>query len=135
MENKQKFIGQLMSGKNPSRSCEDVDEAALSYAEVKALASGDPRIIEMTDLDSQVTKLKLLKANHEGQRYMLEDRLIQFSPRLSSAGRNKSRAWKKILPTCRHTPRIKITSLSLWPGNFTRSARRQVRQSSKPAHK
>lgn len=81
LENKQKFIGQLMSGKNLSRSCEDVDEAALSYAEVKALASGDPRIIEMTDLDSQVTKLKLLKANHEGQRYMLEDRLIQFFPK------------------------------------------------------
>ena len=81
LENKQKFIGQLMSGKNPSRSCEDVDEAALSYAEVKALASGDPRIIEMTDLDSQVTKLKLLKANHEGQRYMLKDRLIQFFPK------------------------------------------------------
>lgn len=81
LENKQKFIDQLMSGKNPSRSCEDVDEAALSYAEVKALASGDPRIIEMTDLDSQVTKLKLLKANHEGQRYMLEDRLIQFFPK------------------------------------------------------
>lgn len=81
LENKQKFIGQLMSGKNPSRSCEDVGEAALSYAEVKALASGDPRIIEMTDLDSQVTKLKLLKANHEGQRYMLEDRLIQFFPK------------------------------------------------------
>ena len=81
LENKQKFIGQLMNGKNPSRSCEDVDEAALSYAEVKALASGDPRIIEMTDLDSQVTKLKLLKANHEGQRYMLEDRLIQFFPK------------------------------------------------------
>lgn len=81
LENKQKFIGQLMSGKNPSRSCEDVDEAALSYAEVKALASGDPRIIEMTNLDSQVTKLKLLKANHEGQRYMLEDRLIQFFPK------------------------------------------------------
>ena len=81
MENKQKFIGQLMSGKNPSRSCEDVDEAALSYAEVKALASGDPRIIEMTDLDSQVTKLKLLKANHEGQRYQLEDQLIQFFPK------------------------------------------------------
>ena len=81
LENKQKFIGQLMSGKNPSRSCEDVDEAALSYAEVKALASGDPRIIEMTDLDSQVTKLKLLKANHESQRYLLEDQLIQFFPK------------------------------------------------------
>ena len=81
IENKQKFIGQLMSGKNPSRSCEDVDEAALSYAEVKALASGDPRIMEKTELDGQVTKLKLLKANHESQRYALEDKLIQFYPK------------------------------------------------------
>lgn len=80
IENKQKFIGQLMSGKNPSRSCEDVDEAALSYAEVKALASGDPRIMEKTELDGQVTKLKLLKANHENQRYALEDKLIKFYP-------------------------------------------------------
>jgi len=80
IENKQKFIGQLMSGKNPSRSCEDVDEAALSYAEVKALASGDPRIMEKTELDGQVTKLKLLKANHENQRYSLEDKLIKFFP-------------------------------------------------------
>lgn len=80
IENKQKFIGQLMSGKNPSRSCEDVDEAALSYAEVKALASGDPRIMEKTELDGQVTKLKLLKANHENQRYSLEDKLIKFYP-------------------------------------------------------
>ena len=80
IENKQKFIGQLMSGKNPSRSCEDVDEAALSYAEVKTLASGDPRIMEKTELDGQVTKLKLLKANHESQRYALEDNLIKFYP-------------------------------------------------------
>lgn len=80
IENKQKFIGQLMSGKNPSRSCEDVDEAALSYAEVKALASGDPRIMEKTELDGQVTKLKLLKASHESQRYALEDKLIKFFP-------------------------------------------------------
>lgn len=80
IENKQKFIGQLMSGKNPSRSCEDVDEAALSYAEVKALASGDPHIMEKTELDGQVTKLKLLKANHENQRYALEDKLIKFYP-------------------------------------------------------
>lgn len=86
IENKQKFIGQLMSGKNPSRSCEDVDEAALSYAEVKALASGDPRIMEKTELDGQVTKLKLLKANHENQRYALEDKLIKFYPQAIQAG-------------------------------------------------
>ena len=80
LENKQKFIGQLTSGKNPSRTCEDIDAAALSYAEVKALASGDPRIIEYTELDAQVTKLKLVKANHESQRYALEDKLLKYFP-------------------------------------------------------
>ena len=80
LENKQKFIGQLMSSKNPSRTCEDVDAAALSYAEVKALASGDPRIIEYTELDAQVTKLKLVKANFESQKYALEDKLLKFFP-------------------------------------------------------
>ena len=80
LENKQKFIGQLMSSKNPSRTCEDVDAAALSYAEVKALASGDPRIIEYTELDAQVTKLKLIKANFESQKYALEDKLLKFFP-------------------------------------------------------
>ena len=80
LENKQKFIGQLTSGKNPSRTCEDIDAAALSYAEVKALASGDPRIIEYTELDAQVTKLKLVKANHESQRYAPEDKLLKYFP-------------------------------------------------------
>src|SRR5699024_7564996 len=80
LENKQKFIGQLMSGKNQSRSCEDVDEAALSYAEVKALASGDPRIVELTDLDSQVTKLILMKADHQSQQYRMEDKLLKYFP-------------------------------------------------------
>lgn len=136
LENKQKFIGQLMSGKNPSRSCEDVDEAALSYAEVKALASGDPRIIEMTDLDSQVTKLKLLKANHEGQRYQLEDQLIQFSRKQSTAHRNRSRDWNRIWPSCRPTLcRIRSISPSRWQARPTRSARPQVRPSLMPVRK
>lgn len=65
IENKQKFIGQIMTSKSPVRSCQDVDEAALSYAEVKALATGNPKIKEKMDLDVQVTKLKMLKANYE----------------------------------------------------------------------
>lgn len=69
IENKQKFIGQIMTSKSPVRSCEDIDEAALTYAEVKALATGNPYIKEKMDLDIQVSKLKLLKANHTSQKY------------------------------------------------------------------
>ena len=80
IENKQKFIGQIMTSKSPVRSCEDVDEAALSYAEVKALATGNPYIKEKMDLDIQVSKLKLMKANHTSQRYRLEDNITQHYP-------------------------------------------------------
>lgn len=81
IENKQKFIGQIMTSKSPARSAEDVDATALSYAEVKALATGDMRIKEKMDLDIQVAKLKLLKSNHDGQRYELEDKLIKYFPK------------------------------------------------------
>ena len=77
IENKQKFIGQIMTSKSPVRSCEDVDEAALSYAEVKVLATGNPYIKEKMDLDIQVSKLKLMKANHTSQKYRLEDNITQ----------------------------------------------------------
>ena len=80
IENKQKFIGQIMTSKSPVRSCEDVDEAALTYAEVKALCTGNPYIKEKMDLDIQVSKLKLLKANHTSQRYRLEDNITQVFP-------------------------------------------------------
>ena len=80
IENKQKFIGQIMTSKSPVRSCEDIDEAALSYAEVKALATGNPYIKEKMDLDIQVSKLKLLKANHTSQRYRLEDNIAKHYP-------------------------------------------------------
>ena len=80
IENKQKFIGQIMTSKSPVRSCEDVDEAALSYAEVKALATGNPYIKEKMDLDIQVSKLKLMKANHTSQKYRLEDNITQHYP-------------------------------------------------------
>lgn len=81
MENKQRFISQIMTSKSPVRSAEDIDETALSYAEVKALATGNPLIKEKMDLDIQVSKLKLLKANHLSQRYALEDRLLKHFPR------------------------------------------------------
>ena len=80
IENKQKFIGQIMTSKSPVRSCEDVDEAELSYAEVKALATGNPYIKEKMDLDIQVSKLKLMKANHTSQKYRLEDNITQHYP-------------------------------------------------------
>ena len=81
VENKQKFIGQIMTGKSPARSAEDVDATALSYAEVKALATGDDRIREKMELDVQVAKLKVLKANHTAQRHFMEDKVIQYYPR------------------------------------------------------
>lgn len=80
IENKQKFIGQIMTSKSPVRSCEDVDEAALSYAEVKALATGNPYIKEKMDLDIQVSKLKLMKANHTSQKYRLKDNIAKHYP-------------------------------------------------------
>ncbi|MBW4841553.1 MAG: DEAD/DEAH box helicase family protein, partial [Paenibacillaceae bacterium] len=80
LENKQRFISQIMTSKSPVRSAEDIDETALSYAEVKALATGNPYIKEKMDLDIQVSKLKLLKANHLSQRYALEDRLLKMLP-------------------------------------------------------
>ena len=81
IENKQKFISQIMTSKSPVRSCDDVDEAALSYAEVKALATGNPHIKEKMLLDIEVSKLKLLKANHTNQKYRLEDNITQHYPK------------------------------------------------------
>ena len=81
IENKQKFIGQIMTSKSPVRSCEDVDETALSYAEVKALATGNPYIKEKMDLEVSVSRLKLVKANFLSQTYALEDRLLKTYPR------------------------------------------------------
>lgn len=80
VENKQKFIGQVMTSKSPARSIEDVDATALSYAEVKMLATGDPRIKEKMDLDIQVARLKMLKANHTALKYDLEDRIRGYFP-------------------------------------------------------
>ena len=80
VENKQKFISQIMTSKSPVRSCDDIDETALSYAEIKALCAGDPRIKEKMDLDVDVARLKLMKANHQSQQYRLEDNLLKHFP-------------------------------------------------------
>ena len=80
VESKQKFIGQIMTSKSPVRSAEDIDETALSYAEIKALCAGDPHIKEKMDLDIDVSRLKLLKANHLSQRYSLEDQILKEFP-------------------------------------------------------
>ena len=81
VENKQKFISQIMTSKSPVRSCEDIDEAALSYAEIKALCAGDPAIKEKMDLDVDVARLRLMKADHQSQQYRLEDRLLKYFPK------------------------------------------------------
>ena len=81
IESKQKFISQIMTSKSPVRSCEDIDETALSYAEVKALATGNPYIKEKMDLEIDVSKLKLVKANYQSQKYAMEDRLLKYFPR------------------------------------------------------
>ena len=80
LENKQRFIGQIMTSKSPVRSCEDVDEQVLSYAEVKALCAGNPLIKEKMNLDVEVAKLKVLKADHQSQKYRLEDKLLKEFP-------------------------------------------------------
>ena len=80
LENKQKFISQIMTSKSPMRSCDDIDEQALSYAEIKALCAGDPRIREKMDLDVQVAKLKVLRGAFQNQKYRLEDKLLKTFP-------------------------------------------------------
>ena len=80
LENKQKFISQIMTSKSPVRSCDDVDEQALSYAEIKALCAGNPLIREKMDLDVEVARLKVLKADHQSQQYRMEDKLLKYFP-------------------------------------------------------
>lgn len=80
IENKQKFISQIMTSKTPVRVAEDVDESSLNYAEIKALATGDPKIKEKMDLDNEVKKLKMLEANYKSNRYRLEDKVTKSYP-------------------------------------------------------
>ena len=104
VENKQKFIGQIMTSKSPARSAEDVDATALSYAEVKALATGDDRIREKMDLDVQVAKLKMLKANHTAMQYEMQDKALKYYPQKMAETRLFIEALGKDLPIVQAHP-------------------------------
>ena len=95
IENKQKFISQIMTSKTPVRVAEDVDESSLNYAEIKALATGDPKIKEKMDLDNEVTKLKMLEANYKSNRYRLEDKVAKTYPEEIARTENLIEAVKK----------------------------------------
>ena len=99
VEGKQKFISQIMTSKSPVRSAEDIDDATLSYAEIKALASGNPKIKEKMDLDIQVSKLKMAKANYLSERYDLEDRIIKYYPKKISLLEENIRGLKNDIAT------------------------------------
>ena len=132
VENKQKFIGQVMTSKSPARSIEDVDATALSYAEVKMIATGDPRIKEKMDLDIQVAKLKMLKANHTAMQYDMEDKVIQYFPRKIREAEMFIEALSADLPILQSHP-VKDDAFSMTVlGKPTRSARRRDRPSSTP---
>ncbi|MCD8181244.1 MAG: SNF2-related protein [Firmicutes bacterium] len=104
IENKQKFISQIMTSKSPVRSCEDIDETALSYAEIKALCAGDERIKEKMDLDIDVARLKLMKANHQSQQYRLEDNLLKHFPEQIEQNKGYIEGFKQDLKTLAEHP-------------------------------
>ena len=101
VENKQKFISQIMTSKSPARSCEDLDEAALTYAEVKALAAGNPMIKEKMDLDIQVARLRTLKAAYTSQHYRLEDAVAVAFPRQIKGTEHRIRAFERDIQTAK----------------------------------
>ena len=104
LETKQRFISQIMTSKSPVRSCEDVDETALSFAEVKALCAGDPRIKERMDLDVDVSKLKLLKADHQSKQFRLEDQILKFFPQKIEESKGFIRGFEADLKTLAEHP-------------------------------
>jgi len=126
IENKQKFIGQIMTSKSPVRSCEDIDEAALSYAEVKALATGNPYIKEKMDLDIQVSKLKLLKANHTSQRYRLEENIAKHYPMQITALKERIEGYRADIQTyAAHKP-VDKDDFSMKIGNRTYTDKKEA---------
>ena len=117
LENKQKFISQIMTSKSPVRSCEDVDEAALTYAEVKALATGNPYIKEKMDLDIQVSRLKLMKANHTSQIYRLEDNIAKNYPKQIEVLQERIRGFQTDMETVRKNLPADKDNFSMKVGN------------------
>ena len=126
IENKQKFIGQIMTSKSPVRSCEDIDEAALSYAEVKALATGNPYIKEKMDLDIQVSKLKLLKANHTSQCYRLEDNIAKHYPMQLTALKERLEGYRTDIQTYEAHKPVDKDNFSMKIGNRTYTDKKEA---------
>ena len=119
-----------MTSKSPVRSCEDVDEAALSYAEVKALATGNPYIKEKMDLDIQVSKLKLMKANHTSQKYRLEDNITQHYPHQIAIFKERIEGFTADMNKyAKISRRIRSSSLCRWVENHTPTKRKLELQS------
>ena len=110
LENKQKFISQIMTSKSPMRSCDDIDEQAISYAEIKALCAGDPRIREKMDLDVQVAKLKVLRGDFQNQKYRLEDKLLKTFPEEIQKQKTRIAAFLLDSQVRQHTRRTKKLS-------------------------
>ena len=125
VESKQKFIGQIMTGKSPARSVEDVDATALSYAEVKALATGDDRIREKMDLDVQVAKLKMLKANHTAQQYEMQDKALKYYPQKIAETKLFIEALSKDLPVVQAHP-VKDDAFSMTVMGQTYTERKEA---------
>ena len=107
LENKQRFISQIMTSKSPVRSCEDVDEQALSYAEIKALCAGNPLIKEKMDLDVDVARLKVLRADHMSQQYRLEDQLLKYFPVEIKSQESLIRGMESDIRTAASHPQVK----------------------------
>lgn len=107
LENKQRFISQIMTSKSPVRSCEDVDEQALSYAEIKALCAGNPLIKEKMDLDVDVARLKVLRADHMSQQYRLEDQLLKYFPVEIKSQESLIRGMEADIRTAESHPQVK----------------------------
>ena len=107
LENKQRFISQIMTSKSPVRSCEDVDEQALSYAEIKALCAGNPLIKEKMDLDVDVARLKVLRADHMSQQYRLEDQLLKYFPAEIKSQESLIRGMEADICTAASHPQVK----------------------------
>lgn len=120
IENKQRFIGQVMTSKNPARSVEDIDSTALSYAEIKSLTTGDERIKEKMDLDVQVNKLKVLKANHTSQVYYLQDKIAIQYPKMIKNSEEKIAQLEQASAILQQYPKLDDNfSMTLQGQNFT----------------
>ncbi len=104
LENKQKFISQIMTSKSPVRSCDDVDEQALSYAEIKALCAGNPLIREKMDLDVDVAKLKVLQADYQSKHFRLEDQLLKYFPAEIEAQQSRNKGFEADIQTVEAHP-------------------------------